>query len=584
MRILVLGNGFDIDHGLPTSYYNFLIFCDCVLRINKPSAECFDKLTAKQKEYIKALGESVILKKRFEEYLKDNCLLTYFLNRIDKQGHNWIDLEREIKSVINEFRAIEHELGLSTQTFYFVPLDHKLHDMFDTMGLDDREADTWDELSLIKMHDELCGAHERFTKALELYIAEFINNTPVMGVSPDVVEFEADYVLTFNYSDTYERVYGGIHWYETVDHIHGAAQTIEDENAHIILGVNSMEDWANRSYVEFEKYFQRITKKTDKEYTKWLEAKISKDDRFEIAFFGHSLDASDGDIIRSFICNEKSSVTIYYYDDLAYRRIVAGLVVILGKEDLVRYVSGENPKVRFVKQRIHEDDNTAGLEIARDIRNLRRMYSFSNEKIEKLIASIREKVTAQDIHYFYSQRKAISLFDVLRHSEVECISKDEIFDVCKMLPYELGSNGRVQRYFADEWSGFTSWGKEISCDIRVAELIKDINAMNQERFNKYEQEDLLVKISWIEEISEMKKALLDIFAETDPDAEYFKSLNSLAWRLRDNAIIKETFAHMKRNNYSLPIKVKIRYLEDQYDKILHALEVAKEMEESDHET
>ena len=31
MKILVLGNGFDLDHDLPTSYYDFMNFCNKVL-------------------------------------------------------------------------------------------------------------------------------------------------------------------------------------------------------------------------------------------------------------------------------------------------------------------------------------------------------------------------------------------------------------------------------------------------------------------------------------------------------------------------------------------------------------------------
>ncbi len=33
MNILVLGNGFDLAHGLPTSYINFLEFCEKVIPI-----------------------------------------------------------------------------------------------------------------------------------------------------------------------------------------------------------------------------------------------------------------------------------------------------------------------------------------------------------------------------------------------------------------------------------------------------------------------------------------------------------------------------------------------------------------------
>lgn len=34
MKILVIGNGFDIDHGLATSYREFLNFCNAVLNLD----------------------------------------------------------------------------------------------------------------------------------------------------------------------------------------------------------------------------------------------------------------------------------------------------------------------------------------------------------------------------------------------------------------------------------------------------------------------------------------------------------------------------------------------------------------------
>ena len=33
MKILLIGNGFDLEHGLPTSYMDFLDFCQRVERI-----------------------------------------------------------------------------------------------------------------------------------------------------------------------------------------------------------------------------------------------------------------------------------------------------------------------------------------------------------------------------------------------------------------------------------------------------------------------------------------------------------------------------------------------------------------------
>ena len=85
----------------------------------------------------------------------------------------------------------------------------------------------------------------------------------IRGVSPDIIDFDATNIVTFNYSKTYERVYGGIHWREEVDHIHGMAQDDLAEETNIVLGVTTSAEKQNKNrYVEFEKYFQRITKRT----------------------------------------------------------------------------------------------------------------------------------------------------------------------------------------------------------------------------------------------------------------------------------------------------------------------------------
>ena len=57
MKILVLGNGFDIDHDLPTGYIDFLNFCNCVLDVDNPESTYYSKLKASQIEYINILKD-----------------------------------------------------------------------------------------------------------------------------------------------------------------------------------------------------------------------------------------------------------------------------------------------------------------------------------------------------------------------------------------------------------------------------------------------------------------------------------------------------------------------------------------------
>ena len=57
MKILVLGNGFDIDHNLPTGYMDFLNFCNYVLDMDNPESPYKAKLSDYQLEYIKVLEQ-----------------------------------------------------------------------------------------------------------------------------------------------------------------------------------------------------------------------------------------------------------------------------------------------------------------------------------------------------------------------------------------------------------------------------------------------------------------------------------------------------------------------------------------------
>lgn len=49
---------------------------------------------------------------------------------------------------------------------------------------------------------------DRITRALEIYISYFVENIPVKNQVAEIQDINPDYVLSFNYSDTYESRYG----------------------------------------------------------------------------------------------------------------------------------------------------------------------------------------------------------------------------------------------------------------------------------------------------------------------------------------------------------------------------------------
>ena len=397
MKILVLGNGFDVDHHLPTSYADFLNFSRLVLQhnLNGNDIGTGKQIKNAQEKHLKKMLANRDLHNEFNHLLRDNLLFRYFWNRIKSDGENWIDLEREIRIVVSELKELEAAFRSSGRSVYKIERKHKIVQLMRDLGLPSKTL-VWDESSLNRIHDTLCKDLENFSKALELYIVNVINNTPVEGVSPDVIDFDADKVISFNYSNTYERVYNELRRNADIEYIHGQAIGETSNYSSIVLGITSGSDVGQSNYVEFEKYYQRITKKTGNNYKKWLQSINSGDRKIEVLFFGHSLDSSDSDVITDLICNKQTSIRIVYHSQKAYRQIVSNLIEIIGKNQLISYVSGTTPKIAFSQQQPHDDGTTAGLEVLRDIRSLFHLYSSSQHEANALL----NKIELEDISYF----------------------------------------------------------------------------------------------------------------------------------------------------------------------------------------
>ena len=559
MKILVLGNGFDLDHHLPTGYMDFLHFCNYVLDMDNSESPYKEKLSDRQLEYVKTLQQCQEIRETFLAFLKNNRFLAYFNNRIAKQGQNWIDFEREIKGVVNEFKSIELELKASNQYHYHTDTDHKIYQVIRDLGLNFMTVDEWDEITLAAIHRDLCQSLNNFSQALEYYIAIFVNTTPVVGTSPDVVDFDATQVITFNYSNTYERHYGGVRWREPIDHVHGTAIGSLAEEPNIILGITSEDADMHSGYVEFEKYFQRITKRTGNEYKNWLQSFSGNDEQIEVAFFGHSLDSADSDIIKDLILNDKSTVVIYYHNEKAHQQIVANLVDILGKGKLLQLVSGNNPQIRFQKQRRHEDDNTAGVEITRDIRCLYRMHTMSTEQINALLAKIQGKIETSESNYFYSQRKVISLFEVLEQYGISRKPVDHFLAICKALPYEKHNGGKLKIYREEEWYDYLPWNGERPCYDSTVRLINAVNQSNQERFQQDEGTKMYTQVLQLKTSEEVKNFLLEVLSEENSSEIYWRNLSDLVSLLLDNSLFEEAIHLLPDKDMPIPLKAKAKH-------------------------
>lgn len=66
--------------------------------------------------------------------------------------------------------------------------------------------------------------------------------------------------------------------------------------------------------------------------------------------FGHSLDETDGDILRDLILNDNVYTTIYYWNKETMGKQIANLVKVIGQDELIRRTGGRKKTIVFQRQ------------------------------------------------------------------------------------------------------------------------------------------------------------------------------------------------------------------------------------------
>jgi len=493
MNILMIGNGFDLAHGLPTKYVDFLDWAECILLINNhffnidysllnksiedwmneeniklPNISELDdfvtekffskKSTKRNKKTIERLHkyisnnfstETEIGIRRIKEIytlLLKNSWIGYFLQCDMYQNENWIDFESEISQVVQKIEKdmksgsgingmvtniserffkplfwedmeakaqeleeeadrsideMEKKIGKSLsfeERFVFLEKYRKEHPLNPT-----KEKITYKDLINILLEDL-----NRLIRALEIYLTEYISKLDIEMVAPEITTLDIDHVLSFNYTDTYERVYGK-NKFVLYDYIHGKANldnTIEKNN--MVLGIDEYlpEDRKDKDidFIAFKKFYQRIYKESRMHVKKWCRemkkeeeyAKYSREfmlkeqisfelvqkenalsynwqeveklvqsydkifeaqhEKHNVYIYGHSLDVTDKDILRDLILNDNVYTTIFYYsedgnDKSALKEKITNLTKVIGEDELIKRTSGDMRTIYFIMQK-----------------------------------------------------------------------------------------------------------------------------------------------------------------------------------------------------------------------------------------
>lgn len=138
----------------------------------------------------------------------------------------------------------------------------------------------------------------------------------------------ADKVITFNYTHTYEKLYP----IAEVHHIHG------DVKNNIVLGVNPNTDdnieTVNTDFIRFKKYFQRVFYETDHGYLETIkELRHIKTtlSTIRLTVMGHSLDVTDKDVIAE-LFELAGEIQILYHEKKQVSSYISNLISMFGKE------------------------------------------------------------------------------------------------------------------------------------------------------------------------------------------------------------------------------------------------------------
>lgn len=368
MNLLIIGNGFDLDLGLPTKYSDFLDFTkalsffddkiDEIEEFNTKEHSIIDKklnslylphlLDKYEKSklilenFIEVFSHKFINKvyKDFYYCVHSNCWIQYFNERYEQNliaGENWIDLESELQNVIH---AIE-----SRQNFEIIASPNPIP-QFDKKSFNIQQFMNNTLKDKIRIHDHyykeikilLLDDFNKFVMALGIYLDFFVSQLSIKGDKASKqlqdmmnrnlpISANIDHILSFNYINNF-KIESPLNGSSNVCLVHGAANYKENLEKYVsdkmriqdIIAENKMivgfddliasDQNFELEFVDYRKYFQRIYKGTDSCYVNWLdEYLLNVDSTFAIQFAQIRLGSPKGtELYQEILQNELNRI------------------------------------------------------------------------------------------------------------------------------------------------------------------------------------------------------------------------------------------------------------------------------------
>lgn len=382
-NILVIGNGFDLYHCLPTRYIDFInvinrllvleneqklqscVYVNYILGNNSPlyKDEYIKKCYQIHSNRMRNVELSTERIQRMVNIAHNNVWIKYFL-KMCSRDIGWIDFEKEMAQVIdaitnyfdcisaNESSYLQNGIDINKNVLsrsdidilmnipFFQELEEhlKIKDEYYIKALGSEKVLKIDEAKIINILEQDL---ENLAEALCIYLEQFVQSIAIDKKSDNSLFYRIDEVINFNYTDTYSRLYSRD---TNIFYVHGNMNEIEKG---IVLGVNADKRDQSSSmdlrFVKFKKYYQCIQKSTAFRIKKMMD----ENNKNHLHIVGHSLDITDKDILTGLILYPNTFTTVYYHSNNAKNEHIAKLILLFGKDKFEELVNEE--KIEFHK-------------------------------------------------------------------------------------------------------------------------------------------------------------------------------------------------------------------------------------------
>ena len=180
MKILMIGNGFDLEHGLPTKYTDFLDYIitfrgyyarvyqgQAKPRCDADKGDYFEKLFSDKKNHYKV--------EALQAMTKDNLWIDYFIKVREqhlKNKENWIDFESEISRIVQDLDEFQKIAGSSSRTEEYYHYKEKLREILEQEDLTPEAIPKTIDKLMLELNKLIC--------ALEIYLDDYVGGKKII--------------------------------------------------------------------------------------------------------------------------------------------------------------------------------------------------------------------------------------------------------------------------------------------------------------------------------------------------------------------------------------------------------------------